>query len=95
MLTTAGGVTQPGIGNPATELDTYTLSDMSQAALRVLRKRKDIACVLVNPFRLCTRTAQRAGGFVLLDSSRKANLSRAYTACSGNCEPFAARKTSP
>src|SRR5262249_4508084 len=40
---------QPGIGNPATATTTYTLADMSEATLRVLDRRRDIACVLVNP----------------------------------------------
>ncbi len=43
------GDVQPGIGNPVTERATYTLRDMDQASLRVLRTRRDIACVLVNP----------------------------------------------
>src|SRR5262245_38163110 len=40
---------QPGIGNPAPVRGTYTLKDMDEDSLRVLRKRRDIACVLVNP----------------------------------------------
>jgi len=43
------GDVQPGIGNPAPAHDTYTLTDMSEASLRVLGSRPDIACVLVNP----------------------------------------------
>jgi glutamate-1-semialdehyde 2,1-aminomutase len=43
------GDVQPGVGNPASAHDTYTLKDMSEASLRVLRSRRDIACVLVNP----------------------------------------------
>ena len=43
------GDVQPGVGNPAPAHDTYTLKDMSEASLRVLRSRHDIACVLVNP----------------------------------------------
>jgi glutamate-1-semialdehyde 2,1-aminomutase len=43
------GEVQPGIGNPVTEKKTYTLKDMSDDALRMLRTRGDIACVLVNP----------------------------------------------
>ena len=75
------GDVQPGIGNPATERDTYTLSDMSPAALRVLRKRKDIACVLVNPLQALHPNGAAPGDSSLLDSSRKANFSReAYTA---------------
>src|SRR5262252_9254465 len=40
---------QPGVGNPIAARETYTLKDMSEDSLRVLRTRKDIACVLVNP----------------------------------------------
>jgi len=43
------GDVQPGVGNPVPAHDTYTLKDMSEASLRVLRSRHDIACVLVNP----------------------------------------------
>jgi glutamate-1-semialdehyde 2,1-aminomutase len=40
---------QPGVGNPLPADRTYTLADMSERTLAVLRTRKDIACVLVNP----------------------------------------------
>ncbi|HEY2594217.1 MAG TPA: aminotransferase class III-fold pyridoxal phosphate-dependent enzyme, partial [Chloroflexota bacterium] len=43
------GDVQPGVGNPLPARDTLTLADMSDKALRVLRTRRDIACVLVNP----------------------------------------------
>jgi glutamate-1-semialdehyde 2,1-aminomutase len=43
------GDVQPGVGNPVAAEGTYTLKDMDPAALRVLRMRRDIACVLVNP----------------------------------------------
>ena len=43
------GDVQPGVGNPVPAHDTYTLADMSEDTLRVLRTRRDIACVLVNP----------------------------------------------
>jgi glutamate-1-semialdehyde 2,1-aminomutase len=36
-------------GNPLPARETYTLKDMSEDALHVLRTRSDIACVLVNP----------------------------------------------
>jgi glutamate-1-semialdehyde 2,1-aminomutase len=39
----------PGVGNPRRVPDAYTLRDMDEATLRVLRTRRDIACVLVNP----------------------------------------------
>ena len=43
------GDVQPGIGNPVAAHDTYTLADLSEKTLAVLRRRTDIACVLVNP----------------------------------------------
>jgi glutamate-1-semialdehyde 2,1-aminomutase len=43
------GDVQPGVGNPEPARDTYTLAEMSEATLAVLRSRRDIACVLVNP----------------------------------------------
>lgn len=70
------GDVQPGIGNPATELDTFTLSDMSPAALKVLRKRKDIACVLINPLQALHPNGAAPGDSSLLDSSRAAHYSR-------------------
>src|ERR1700721_2318369 len=43
------GDVAPGVGNPSPAHETYTLKDMSGDTLRVLRTRRDIACVLVNP----------------------------------------------
>ncbi|NGO91384.1 MAG: aminotransferase class III-fold pyridoxal phosphate-dependent enzyme, partial [Halomonas sp.] len=43
------GDVQPGVGNPIAAHETYTLAEMSEKTLHVLRTRKDIACVLVNP----------------------------------------------
>jgi glutamate-1-semialdehyde 2,1-aminomutase len=43
------GDVQPGVGNPVAAHDTYTLADLSEKTLAVLRRRTDIACVLVNP----------------------------------------------
>jgi glutamate-1-semialdehyde 2,1-aminomutase len=40
---------QPGPGNPMPPRETYTLADMDERTLHVLRTRDDIACVLVNP----------------------------------------------
>ena len=40
---------QPGPGNPLPAERTYTLRDMHARSLQVLRTRRDIACVLVNP----------------------------------------------
>ena len=43
---------QPGVGNRRENRDVLTLSEGSSRALQVLRDRKDIACVLVNPMQL-------------------------------------------
>lgn len=46
------GDVQPGIGNPSKAFQTYTLADLSERSLKVIRTRKDIACVLVNPLQI-------------------------------------------
>jgi len=67
---------QPGVGNPQVPCHTYTLREMDERTLRVLRGRSDIACVLVNPIQsLHPNRAAPADG-TLLDSSRKANADR-------------------
>ena len=40
---------QAGVGNPRPPRDVYTLKDLDARTLHVLRTRRDIACVLVNP----------------------------------------------
>ena len=70
------GDVQPGIGNPVTELDTFTLEEMGDATLRVLRNRNDIACILINPLQALHPNAAAPGDSSLLDSARKAHFSR-------------------
>src|SRR4030095_11970715 len=43
------GEVHPGGGTPRPAPETYTLEDLDERSLRVLRRRRDIACVLVNP----------------------------------------------
>ena len=75
------GDVQPGIGNPITEKNTFTLAEMGEATLRVLRNRNDIACVLVNPLQALHPNVPAPGDSSLLDSSRKAGFDKAaYTA---------------
>ena len=72
---------QPGPGNPMPPRETYTLSDMSERSLEVIRTRKDIACVLVNPLQAIHPNVNAPGDSTLVDSSRKAAYDRvAYTA---------------
>ena len=71
---------QPGPGNPLPPRETYTLSDMSERSLQVLRSRKDIACVLVNPLQALHPNKNAPGDSTLVDSSRSAGYDRdAYT----------------
>jgi len=71
------GDVQPGIGNPVPARETYTLSDMSEKTLRVLRTRNDIACVLVNPLQSLHPNSNAPGDSSLVDSSRHAHFDRA------------------
>jgi glutamate-1-semialdehyde 2,1-aminomutase len=74
------GDVQPGVGNPVSPHETYTLAEMSERTLHVLRTRRDIACVLVNPLQALHPNTNAPGDSSLVDSSRGANVDRAaYT----------------
>ena len=75
------GDVQPGVGNPLAARETYTLKDMDRASLRVLRQRRDIACVLVNPLQALHPNVSAPGDSTLIDSGRTAHFDRtAYAA---------------
>ena len=72
---------QPGPGNPLPPRETYTLKEMDADTLRVLRKRRDIACVLVNPLQALHPNRAAPGDSTLVDGSRRAGYDKAaYTA---------------
>ena len=71
------GDVQPGVGNPLAARETYTLEDMDEASLKVLRSRRDIACVLVNPLQALHPNANAPGDSALIDSGRSAHFDRA------------------
>jgi glutamate-1-semialdehyde 2,1-aminomutase len=71
------GDVQPGVGNPISPHETYTLAEMSERTLRVLRTRRDIACVLVNPLQALHPNANAPADSALVDSSRSAHFDRA------------------
>jgi glutamate-1-semialdehyde 2,1-aminomutase len=74
------GEVQPGVGNPTPARDTLTLKEMDAATLRVLRRRRDVACVLVNPLQALHPNAAAPSDSTLLDSGRRAQFDRtAYT----------------
>ena len=74
------GDIQPGVGNPVPARETYTLKDVDEDSLRVLRKRHDVACVLVNPLQALHPNANAPSDSALIDSARSARFDReAYT----------------
>ena len=71
---------QPGPGNPLPPGHTYTLKEMHEGTLRVLARRRDIACVLVNPIQALHPNKPAPGDSALVDSTRRAGFDRAaYT----------------
>jgi glutamate-1-semialdehyde 2,1-aminomutase len=71
------GDVQPGIGNPISPHETYTLAEMSERTLGVLKTRRDIACVLVNPLQALHPNANAPADSALVDSSRSGRFDRA------------------
>ncbi len=70
------GDVAPGVGNPVAAHETYTLKDMSDDSLRVVRARRDIACVLVNPLQALHPNANAPADSTLVDSARAAHFDR-------------------
>jgi glutamate-1-semialdehyde 2,1-aminomutase len=70
------GDVQPGVGNPVPAKETYTLNDMSEEALRVLRNRNDIACVLVNPLQALHPNGAAPADSSLIDSARATHFDK-------------------
>jgi glutamate-1-semialdehyde 2,1-aminomutase len=67
---------QPGVGTPRTVRDTYTLKELDDTTLRVLRSRNDVACVLVNPLQALHPNAAASSDGTLVASDRHASLDR-------------------
>jgi glutamate-1-semialdehyde 2,1-aminomutase len=70
------GDVQPGIGNPVPARETYTLKDVSEDSLRLLRTRRNIACVLVNPLQALHPNGGAPADSSLVDSARRARFDR-------------------
>jgi glutamate-1-semialdehyde 2,1-aminomutase len=70
------GDVQPGVGNPVPARETYTLNDMSEDALRVLRTRGNIACVLINPLQALHPNGSAPSDSSLIDSGRSAHFDK-------------------
>jgi glutamate-1-semialdehyde 2,1-aminomutase len=67
---------QPGVGNPTPTRATYTLKDMDEDSLRVLERRRDVACVLVNPVQALYPNSPAPADGSLVDSGRRAGFER-------------------
>src|SRR5215470_10664214 len=70
------GDVQPGFGNPMPAPSTYTLKDLNERSLRVLARRRDIACVLVNPLQALHPNAVAPSDSGLVGSGRGAHFDR-------------------
>ena len=71
---------QPGVGSQRAVNDVYTLKDMDDDTLRVLRTRNDIACVLVSPLQALHPNSGAPGDATLVASDRACHFDRsAYT----------------
>jgi glutamate-1-semialdehyde 2,1-aminomutase len=70
---------QPGPGNPMPPKNVYTLKERDADTLRVLRTRRDIACVLVNPLQALHPNKAAPGDSGLIDSGRAAGYDKAAT----------------
>ncbi|MCA8955572.1 MAG: aminotransferase class III-fold pyridoxal phosphate-dependent enzyme [Planctomycetes bacterium] len=72
---------QAGVGNPRPAREVYTLEDLSPQTLRVLRRRRNIACVLVNPLQAMHANSNAPADSTLVSSDRAARFDRErYTA---------------
>jgi glutamate-1-semialdehyde 2,1-aminomutase len=67
---------QPGIGNTRVTNDVYTLADFSEHSLQVLRRRKDIACVLINPLQAFHPNADAPSDAALVASDRTTDFNK-------------------
>ena len=70
------GDVQPGIGNPVPARETYTLKDMSEDSLHVLRTRRNIACVLINPIQALHPNDAAPADSSLVDGARRTGFDR-------------------
>jgi glutamate-1-semialdehyde 2,1-aminomutase len=68
---------QPGPGNPLpAPKETFTLEEMSHRALKVLRNRQDIACVLVNPLQALHPNQAAPSDSTLVEARQNASFQR-------------------
>ena len=68
---------QAGVGNPRPAHEIYTLTEMSKRTLHVLRTRRDIACVLVNPLQALHPNGNAPSDSMLVTGERSARYDKA------------------
>ena len=68
---------QAGVGNPRPAREVYTLKDLSEDSLRVLRTRKNIACVLINPLQAMHPNGNAPSDSMLVTSERSVGYDKA------------------
>jgi glutamate-1-semialdehyde 2,1-aminomutase len=71
------GDVQPGVGNPLAAHETYTLRTWTRRRCACCARRRDIACVLVNPLQALHPNVGAPGDSTLVDSGRSAHFDRA------------------
>jgi glutamate-1-semialdehyde 2,1-aminomutase len=71
------GEVQPGVGNPVDAQHTLTLKECSARTLAVLKTRKDIACVLVNPLQALHPNSNAPSDSALMTGKRRAEYNKA------------------
>jgi glutamate-1-semialdehyde 2,1-aminomutase len=67
---------QPGAGNPVHPRDVLLLAEQSERSLDVLRGRRDIACVLINPLQIMDPNASARSDATLIAGRPGAGLKR-------------------
>jgi len=67
---------QAGVGNPRPPHEVYTLEEGSERALHVIRTRRDIACVLVNPLQALHPNRGAPSDSTLMTGTRSAGFDR-------------------
>jgi len=74
------GDVQQGIGNPVPAPETYTLKELSEDTLRLLRSLRNVACVLVNPLQAMHPNQAAPADSSLVDGGRSVRFDKeAYT----------------
>ena len=87
---------QPGVGNPRRTRDVYMLREMDERTLRVLERRRDVACVLVNPLQALHPNASAPGDASLVGARKVTSADRAtYAAWLGKLREVCTRRDIP